>query len=711
MAPQKHSGTSKNPRGRQAKKYSWPPSPGPRVVVKFKKDQCSDDQGIPYDERLEKDPETYLGKNWSGLAKRFPGITIQRLITSLSSQQIRDLEKKVACDLPSFLTYFAVRCPSPPSGYTSRRVAQEVARILNSYPWKQKVEGAYVEHAPTTSPGVILSPNESVAPQRQGHLDPSPDNDGNPGGVDARYAWGILGGDGGDADLQFIDIEKGWVLDHQDLPAKVPPHSIYGDNAAEFGHGTAVLGIVLADDNNMNPSHPNDKACVGISPHVSKVNVASPWRWDEAKHEWIYSVAEAILALINPDEPILQFGDVLLLEVQTRSVDRIGYRELPVEVQEAEFIAIKRATDLGIVVVEAAGNRGDDFDQNGGSPLLFNWTNRQFSLNPSSPHFLDSGAIIVGAAGSRTRGQNGNFGNRIDCYAWDDSIWTTGYKDDTTPKDALGNDTVDTKCYMGFGGTSGASAIIAGVALSLQGIAHANQTEGAADGIDNRFSPTKLRDLLKDPTTGTLSQNSTQANPNVDRIGVMPDLRKIIQKAKLVPDIYIRDFVGDDGTPHTKPITGSPDIILLQTPVQNPQEAYGEGSRAESDAGLSNAAIFGKDNYVYVRVRNRGRTGAENVSVDLYWARPAELVRPALWIPVGSNVTLPRVPVGDVLTVAGPITWSANQIPAAGQYCFVVLVGNVTDPAPEPGGFQDIADFERYMRGSNNVTTLNFNVV
>jgi hypothetical protein len=37
-----------------------------------------------------------------------------------------------------------------------------------------------------------------------------------------------------------------------------------------------------------------------------------------------------------------------------------------------------------------------------------------------------------------------------------------------------------------------------------------------------------MRNILSDPTTGTLSANSTARDPNADVIGVMPDLRKII---------------------------------------------------------------------------------------------------------------------------------------------------------------------------------------
>ena len=62
------------------------------------------------------------------------------------------------------------------------------------------------------------------------------------------------------------------------------------------------------------------------------------------------------------------------------------------------------------------------------------------------------------------------------------------------------------------------------------------------------LSPRQLRALLSDPATGTASNN-----PAADEIGVMPDLRSIIEDVVDVgfPDVYIRDNTTDVGTPHS----------------------------------------------------------------------------------------------------------------------------------------------------------------
>ena len=204
-----------------------------------------------------------------------------------------------------------------------------------------------------------------------------------------------------------------------------------------------------------------------------------------------------------------------------------------------------------------------------------------------------------------------------------------------------------------FGGTSGASAIIAGAALAIQGIGHSS-------GLF-MMSPGQMRSLFRNPDLGTPS-----ANPAVDRIGPMPNLEAILNAHfHTQPDIYIRDFPGDDGDPHDGAISASPDIILRQTEVADPVAEFGEGSPGENSITLGSTALAGQDNFVYVRVLNRaGFAPTFDVTATIYWSPPATLVSPYLWEPVGS-VVIPTVPGSDVLTVSDAITWPAAKSPRA----------------------------------------------
>lgn len=78
--------------------------------------------------------------------------------------------------------------------------------------------------------------------------------------------------------------------------------------------------------------------------------------------------------------------------------------------------------------------------------------------------------------------------------------------------------------FFGFGATSGASAIIAGAALLLQGL--------YLRGFGKLLSPLQMRELLANPARGT-----TQGRGVVGNIGIMPNLRAIVQNTLgLAPD-------------------------------------------------------------------------------------------------------------------------------------------------------------------------------
>ncbi len=611
-----------------------------RVVVKF-----HDHVEIPYRDGIEGELEKLKIGPWDRLAHEFPGATFQRLFTAMAPDKIRALMDRAreldrTYEPPNLLTYFLVDCPPGCE-------PQALAKALRAWP---AVQNAYVP-SPAGDPTVNdaddpLSPNQL-------YLDPAPT------GLDAHYAWGFLGGDGQGQNV--IDLEQGWTLNHEDLAAH-GASVLFGAvvNGSRY-HGTAVLGEICACDNTLD--------CVGIAPHVASVNVVS--------HSGVLgNIPNAVLAALGS----LTFGDTLLIEVQL--IDAPFGR--PIETDDANFDSLRLATALGIIVVEAAGNGVVDLDAyTNGAGLHI--------LQRGHADFRDSGAIVVGsctAATPHARWTSSSYGSRIDCYGWGEQI-------DSLSSDAAGSTTATTTT---FGGTSGASPMIVGAALVVQGIAEAN--------LGYRLAPYQMRALLSDPANGTAS-----ANPVTDRIGVMPDLRAIIMSNAigLAPDVYLRDNVADTGDPHSGSISSSPDIILVPATVPDPQAAYGEGSGTEGSNTLGDTVHPTHDNYIYVRARNRGGTAATGVAAKIYWSPAASLVTPDLWTEIGT-ATFPTVPAGDVLTVSAALTWLQADLPAAGHYCFVGLIGNDLDPAPNPSDFTDWDTFCRFIRENNNVTWRNFNV-
>lgn len=619
-----------------------PAGPGRRVCVKFR-----DHIALPYSESVaEYLDEAKIGP-WRELTQKFPGIQLRPLISVVKPERLRQLvddatRRDTSYRPPDFFASFAVECPAAIA-------PEELAAALSSW---SVVETAYSEPV-----AVLASVTPDANSGNQGYLNPAP------AGIDALCAWTQPGGDG--AGQNLVDLEEGWLLNHQDLVA----HNgvlLFGPNDPWGApHGAAVLGEICASDNTV--------GCVGIAPNIATLGVVSIANGG--------SPVNAIMAAIDH----LPFGGVLLIEMQCGMSSGTSAINTPFEIVPQWFDMIRLATALGITVVEAAGNGGNDLDALGGS----NTTALVFNRN--DPAFKDSGAIMIGAGSStvpHTRLALGNFGNRLDCYAWGENIYTPSAS--TNPN--------TTNLYTtSFGGTSGAAAIIAGAALVVQGIAQAN--------LGYRFSPGQMRALLAAPANGTAS-----AVPVNDRMGIMPDLCKIIQTdaISITPDVYLRDFVGDIGDPHTGPISGSPDIILLQAPEPSPQATFGSGPNA--NVVLGGIAESGQDNYVYVRMLNRGGAPANNVTATVYWSPVATLVTPSLWNLVGTT-TLSVVPAGNVLTVSDAIVWPAADVPPTGHYCFVALIGNAVDPAPIPTDFFGWADFCRLISDNNNVTWHNFNVV
>jgi len=401
------------------------------------------------------------------------------VIRALPPKKILELEKQATqTELPplhSLTAYWKLDVRKLP--------AKKAEEIVKSFSALDEVDVAYRE-LEATDPAV--NPADDPYNVSQNYQDAAPV------GIDARWAWTQLNGQG--AAVGFVDLEQGWFLNHEDFASKSPT-LLYGDNRDGVGtyvgsHGTAVLGEVAADDNTV--------GVVGIAPSVASVNVTS--HWDTASST-SGNVADAIAGAL----PTLQVGDVLLLEIQKSF--------LPTETDVADFDAIRLAVALGIIVVEVAGNGSADLDNytDGGG---------NFVLNRGSVDFTDSGAIMVGAALSplpHNRKAASNYGSRIDCYAWGENVTTAGYGD----LDDGGGD--NTKSYTStFTNTSAASPIISGAALILQGMYEANTAK--------RLSPLRMRELLSDPLTGTAQGGDVAGN-----IGVMPDLRAIIETTLEIP--------------------------------------------------------------------------------------------------------------------------------------------------------------------------------
>lgn len=503
----------------------------------------------------------------------------------------------------------------------------ELAEVDLAYRELRALDTAFHRDAPT---GESLDEDQS-------YFDPAPV------GIGARWVKRQIG----ELDaphLRVIDLEQGWHPGHQELaelPEDVQDLFVHGENRDDDepgsgNHGTAVMGQLAA-------AGVGALRLQGSATSVASFQLASHYRerLDTGEEPTLENpfpgtnghVASAIVSCLigtqgNPSP--LGKGDVLLLEVQRG--------RLPTEIDEADFDAIRLATAVGVIVVEAAGNGNFNLDR-----CIDPQTGR--TLQRGARGFVDSGAIVVGAAWSalpHDRAPFSNYGSRVDCYGWGEGVTTCGYGD------LAGEET--TNYYTNtFNGTSSAAPIIAGAAALLQCL-HILRTT-------HRLLPVPMRALLSRRATGT------PQGPNAGgHIGVMPNLDAIARGAlQLVPDVYIRRHPSDDGSPlePDEEISSSPDVVVFATAPGDPRGDLGpESATAHHPAPGERATGSGE---VFVRLRNRGQA-AGSAEVLLYASPAATLVTPERWAHFGS-VTVDPVAPGDTLAVSAATSWPDPDAP------------------------------------------------
>ncbi len=373
------------------------------------------------------------------------------------------------------------------------------------------VRAAYVK-PPAEVPmrlGVAVLPLQAEAPAstpdfvaRQGYLDVAP------GGIDARYAWGRAGGRG--TDVRIIDIEGAWRFSHEDL--KQNQGGVVGGVAANdlawVNHGTAVVGVFGADGNAF--------GVTGICPDADVRAIS------------IFGLSGSAAA-IRMAADLLQPGDIILLELHrpgprfnfaTRP-DQAGY--IAIEWWPDDYDAIRYAIARGVIVVEAAGNGGENLDD-----PIYNQAAPGFPAgwrNPFARGVRDSGAILVGAGApppgthgadhgpDRSRLDFSNYGSAIDAQGWGVQVTTCGYGD------LQGGSNEDLWYTDQFNGTSSASPVVVGALGCVQGVLRARSIAP--------LTPQTARNLLR--ATGSPQQDAP-GRPASQRIGNRPDVRAMIDR-------------------------------------------------------------------------------------------------------------------------------------------------------------------------------------
>jgi serine protease len=377
-----------------------------------------------------------------------------------------------------------------------------VARLVNALNLCAEVEIAHP--VPMPEPAVVISSPDSPGgtPDFTGQQDYLYDT---PVGLDAPAAWAVPGGRG--EGMRFIDVEWGWIEDHEDFELANLFYEGGASGEQWIDHGTAVLGEVIGQ--------PNGYGITGFASETLYGTVSVVGTGFDASEFY-----EEAMSQLDP-------GEIWLIEMQ-------GESNLPMEYYQANYDVIWTSTfSLGVVCVEAGGNGSNNLDSSSFNGIF-------------DRDVRDSGAIMV-AAGTpydRVAESFTNYGSRMDVHAWGSQIVTTGYGD------LYNGGSPQTEYTAGFGGTSGASPMVVGAALCLQGVALAN--------LDGTFSPLALRALLHD--TGVPHLDPTR------EIGPRPDLGAAVEQVLGMGALKVVVAPG--------PAYDNPPLIRVFPPEQDAAHVY-----------------------------------------------------------------------------------------------------------------------------------------
>lgn len=282
--------------------------------------------------------------------------------------------------------------------------------------------------------------------------------------------------------VTIVDVEFAWDDTHEDLARSAT--TLGGEPDAQWAfHGNGVIGILAGGDNGF--------GVTGGSPGAT-VLVQHPYFLNEAGG-FDYDVARAIVDALA----VLAPGDVILLEQQAYGPDD---EFVPISYDPAVRDAIRAATAAGVIVVEPAANDAIDLDD----PVY------------EGAFTEDTGVIRVGAGAPPTdpdpRARDGSdWGSLVAVQGWGSGIVTAGGSPYT---DLFYPDDDPRQAYTAeFGGTSGASAMVASVCAVVESAAL--YTRGAP------LTPAELRAALV--SAGTPPPDGSEP------VGALPDLRRMLR--------------------------------------------------------------------------------------------------------------------------------------------------------------------------------------
>lgn len=384
-------------------------------------------------------------------------------------------------------------------------------------------------------------------------------------GVNMQYAWDMgLNGQG----IRIRNVEYEFNKNHEEFHVNpkinladgytINP-TLYTPDYADFlGHGTATFGVVFGDDGGYGVK--------GMAYGAEEVILYPEWTT-----QYGYNRPYAVSLALNNSEQ----GDVIIYEMQTGGASGVSGDYVPAEYNALIWNLTKAASDLGIIIVAAAGNGNQDLDD----PMYAPYMNKG-----------NSGAIIVGAGTPNVMHNKlwySTYGSRVNLQGWGENVLSSGYGDYSV----IGGDF--NQQYTMFSGTSSATPIVASCVAVLQSYYHSLTGE--------YLNSAEMIDILQ--TTGILQ--GTGGN-----IGPLPDMQGAIAYVQTLTRTDITEKPSFNVYPN--PFENEINVIGFNNPMNVKTELYNAVGQKVMESNFSNQTIILTENLqagmYFLKLTDNGKT-------------------------------------------------------------------------------------------------------
>lgn len=364
-------------------------------------------------------------------------------------------------------------------------------------------------------------------------------------GVNMQYAWDMdLNAQG----IRIRNIEYGFNKNHEEFHMNdaiflAPGYTVNSSASVDYTeHGTGTFGVVFGDDGGY--------GIKGLAYGAEEVILYPEWT-TQFGYNRPYAVS---LALDNSQE-----GDVVIYEMQTGGANSTEQSPnyVPAEYSSSIWNLTKAASDLGIIIVAAAGNG----DQNLDALEYFDYMNKG-----------NSGAIIVGAGTSNVLHNKlwfSTYGSRVNLQGWGQNVLSSGYGDYAT----IGGDF--NQQYTMFSGTSSATPIVASCVAVLQSYYHSLTGE--------YLDSAEMIDILQ--ITGIPQGTGVMGN-----IGPLPNMEAAIAYVQTLTRVDISQKPSFNIYPN--PFDNRINIIGFNNPTNVKAELYNAVGQKVMESDFSDQTII-----------------------------------------------------------------------------------------------------------------------